>query len=196
MRSKFKGSCCRYERAISDIDLALRFNCASQPAYRLLEVKAYCLWSTNEPDQAKAELAKCQESLLNDSGLQGKKLKSAQDRIAKLCADCAKTCSAKELDNPECARRDGMTLASPNPLLESLSASLETRYSPQQGRFVVATQDIRPGDLIAVDNPYAHFLDKSWTKKLCWRCMANLEAPIPCNNCAGVLYCSQHCKSK
>ncbi|CAB4064363.1 unnamed protein product [Lepeophtheirus salmonis] len=71
--------------------------------------------------------------------------------------------------------------------------SVSIGHSPTQGRFTYANRDINPGEIIAVDEPYVKQLDKEHIKTHCWHCLGRAPLPIPCDNCSGVMFCSDVC---
>lgn len=81
-------------------------------------------------------------------------------------------------------------------IIFSFSSSVEVRYSPGQGRFCVAARDVAAGELIALDSAYASMLDREEARALCWNCFQALLAPVPCQGCSGVLFCSFECEKK
>ena len=46
----------------------------------------------------------------------------------------------------------------PHPVFPALSSKVEMCYSPTQGRYVVAGEDIKVGDFICTEKPYAAVL--------------------------------------
>lgn len=81
-----------------------------------------------------------------------------------------------------------------HPVFPSLSKKLEMRYSPTQGRYVVAAEDIKVGDYLCTEKPYAAVLLWEEFGTHCQNCFLVTKAPIPCTNCSGVVFCSSDCR--
>lgn len=63
----------------------------------------------------------------------------------------------------------------------SASAGIEVKYSPQKGRYVVANRDIKIGQTLFVEKPFAFvLLDHDKTANLCENCCRPYnDIPIP-----------------
>ncbi|CAL4084916.1 unnamed protein product, partial [Meganyctiphanes norvegica] len=85
-----------------------------------------------------------------------------------------------------------------NPSFPSFSDGITARYSKHKGRHIVATRDIRPGELIAADKAYStcNILDdEDVVHTICCVCLARTPTPLPCPQCTMVVFCSESCKS-
>ncbi|KAF7286825.1 hypothetical protein GWI33_003882 [Rhynchophorus ferrugineus] len=82
-----------------------------------------------------------------------------------------------------------------NPLIQSASKSVEIKYTPEEGRFVVASRDIKPGDLIANEKPLFSIITNEFHIH-CHECLKICYNLIPCERCTQALYCSQNCKKE
>ncbi|XP_023937250.1 SET and MYND domain-containing protein 4 [Bicyclus anynana] len=71
---------------------------------------------------------------------------------------------------------------------------LEVVYSAEMGRHVIAKEDIKVGEVLAVEDPYFRLLLKS--QLLCWcsYCLSRQMNLLPCDSCSLALYCSTECK--
>ena len=83
------------------------------------------------------------------------------------------------------------SMAQQHPKFPSFSDAISVQYDPQgvRGRYCVASRDIEPGELVAVETPFVWMLDKDSTKAHCWHCFRSVLAPVPCSNCAGRYSC-------
>ena len=101
----------------------------------------------------------------------------------------------------------------------SLSAKLEVRHSPEKGRYVVAKEAIEFGERLAVLQPNVACVSDASDLCQCHHCMQRFHlnkgsgmsffciftfkleflfyftVSLPCNNCSGVLYCSESCRN-
>ncbi|KAJ9581406.1 hypothetical protein L9F63_023421, partial [Diploptera punctata] len=75
------------------------------------------------------------------------------------------------------------------------SDCVEIKYSPEMGRYISATRDIKVGDVLAVEKPFASELDPKYFETHCYNCLRRCEALLPCCFCSLVMYCSEECRS-
>lgn len=87
-------------------------------------------------------------------------------------------------------------LESENPMIPGLSDAVELRYSDKFGRYMCATRDIKPGELLVMQKPYAKIVNTEMRYKFCWFCAEQTWASLPCDNCSEVVYCSEICREK
>lgn len=85
-------------------------------------------------------------------------------------------------------------LNGPNSEFPHASAALELRYSCHKGRYVVTNQDVKQGDVLFVEKPYAFVVLPDQNKVHCHNCSRSLIAPLPCRHCADVLFCCEKCE--
>merc|ERR1719336_2847346 len=81
-----------------------------------------------------------------------------------------------------------------NPRLPSASSAIDLHFSPERGRYFVATQDLGPGDVILREEPYAAVLESVFRVNHCAHCLKKTPTPIPCFECATVQYCCESCR--
>ncbi|XP_015754970.1 PREDICTED: LOW QUALITY PROTEIN: SET and MYND domain-containing protein 4-like [Acropora digitifera] len=76
------------------------------------------------------------------------------------------------------------------------SQLLEINCTSSQGRFLKASDDIRAGDTLISESPYAAVLLPENALTHCACCFQALVAPFRCHHCCEVLYCSPSCREK
>ncbi|XP_044006082.1 SET and MYND domain-containing protein 4-like [Aphidius gifuensis] len=81
-----------------------------------------------------------------------------------------------------------------NPMIPGLSDAVTLKYSDEFGRHMIATKDIKPGDVLSVQKPYASIINASMKYELCWHCGKQTWSGLPCNNCPDVIFCSKTCQ--
>ena len=69
-------------------------------------------------------------------------------------------------------------------------------FSPDRGRYIVAKRDIKPGEVILVERPYASVLVPEYRWSHCHHCMSRTVSTIPCTQCSSALYCNETCRSQ
>lgn len=80
-----------------------------------------------------------------------------------------------------------------NENLYNASKSIKLVESPDKGRFVVTNDFIKTGDTLLVEDPIAACLVPDFFGSHCHNCFAKLFAPIPCEFCSGLAFCSTQC---
>ncbi|KAJ8946919.1 hypothetical protein NQ314_008718 [Rhamnusium bicolor] len=83
-----------------------------------------------------------------------------------------------------------------NALIDAASDALEIQINEKFGRHIVATKDIKIGDVIAVEKPFAHLLFPKNRWLHCHECLNLCYNMIPCGECTTALYCSKECRTK
>jgi len=84
----------------------------------------------------------------------------------------------------------------PNSRLPSASLGIDLQFSPDKGRFFIATKDLSPGDVILKEEPYAAVLETVFRVNHCAYCLKKTSTPIPCFECATVQFCSEFCRDE
>ncbi|XP_050450117.1 SET and MYND domain-containing protein 4-like isoform X2 [Cataglyphis hispanica] len=86
------------------------------------------------------------------------------------------------------------TIESHNDEVPCALDAVAIKYSTHYGRHVIATRDIHPGEVIAVEKPYALLLTQQNIQTHCSNCLKVCWANIPCNYCTYAMYCSEECR--
>ena len=83
----------------------------------------------------------------------------------------------------------------PNEKYPNASMSLKVCYDSGLGRRTVADRDIKVGDIVMSEVPFAAImLPGEYAGKHCYQCFAATDAPVPCSQCSSVLFCSRECR--
>ncbi|KRT85673.1 SET domain-containing protein, partial [Oryctes borbonicus] len=80
-----------------------------------------------------------------------------------------------------------------NSLIECACAKVTIRDSKALGRYVVATETIQIGEVVAVERPYAHVLLENCLQEHCYWCLKLGYSWKPCDNCVYAMFCSNDC---
>ncbi|KAJ9591990.1 hypothetical protein L9F63_001502, partial [Diploptera punctata] len=75
------------------------------------------------------------------------------------------------------------------------SDCVEIKFSSEMGRYMSATRDIKPGDVLVVEKPFASILNSENLETHCYKCLRRCEALLPCCFCSNVMYCSEECRT-
>jgi hypothetical protein len=91
-------------------------------------------------------------------------------------------------DAPEIRRAAELQLKvdDPSPLLPNCSSALEPRYDPVKGRYLVASRDIIPGEVLMCEKPAVKILFRDYWDTHCQKCLKVADACVPCDFCSKV----------
>ncbi|XP_066953505.1 SET and MYND domain-containing protein 4-like isoform X2 [Macrobrachium rosenbergii] len=87
-------------------------------------------------------------------------------------------------------------LKDPNPCIPALSSSVKVSHWPNKGRGLVATRDIKPGEVLSVERAFAVVLGQELLATNCSTCTHKCVNPLPCPGCSQVVFCSRSCQVK
>lgn len=107
------------------------------------------------------------------------------DKLAKLNEREQKCLKLME-QNVETDRLSFFKLSHPaNEKIPFIASCIKLRESEKFGRYVITTSDLKPGDIIAIDEPIYKFVDVEVRQRRCAHCMKSNELSlIPCESCA------------
>lgn len=84
-----------------------------------------------------------------------------------------------------------------NPKIPIIVNCLELKQNAQYGRHVVTNEDLKVGDIIAIDTPFCTALGEGLQYERCDNCcMEAARNLLPCNVCIGVMYCGEKCRDE
>ena len=79
------------------------------------------------------------------------------------------------------------------------SRKVVVREEEGRGRFLVASEALSPGELLAADSPGAmRLLERGREGGHCWHCLATVAAggAVPCQGCSAVVFCCGGCRGE
>ena len=68
--------------------------------------------------------------------------------------------------------------------------------SGARGRHVITEQEVKPGELLFSENPFASVQLAEHSATHCHHCYAKLQVPFPCTRCTQPRYCSETCRDE
>ncbi|CAL4060325.1 unnamed protein product [Meganyctiphanes norvegica] len=208
----------QHEKCISDINRAIQLGYPKLNQCKILERKAKCYIALNKPQQARTILEEYLNTVGN-SNIDSQKCTDINVSIRKLINECNKhdILNEESVNHTKKIFSDIRKMSSltndelifeyntpPPPLLTAKNANipslcdgLKVHYTPHQGRFIVATRDIKPGEVLAVEPGYVtavNIKDPHALQTFCFLCLQRTAAPLPCPECAMVVFCSEKCR--
>ncbi|CAL4126036.1 unnamed protein product, partial [Meganyctiphanes norvegica] len=205
----------QYRQCIYDIDTALKLGYYNVNNCDILERKMKCLFALNETQEARDVLEECINYLMfcNLSGTEYETKKMSLLKYRHKSYDYSKhsrnrrnsfhaygnirNISDEDLVFAYQTPPPPSLVGFENPSIPALSNALRMQYTPQQGRFLIATRDILPGEVLAVEKGYVtsvNIKDPVALQTYCCTCLAHCAAPLPCPECAMVVFCSENCR--
>lgn len=155
------------------------------------------------PEQLKGELLKRKEKCINliEQDKQGKRddnddnvtgegtsydrsIEIKREEAAKKYIDDTKRLLVAKLSYPA------------NPKVPFLIDCLEMRESDEFGRCIMTTRALKPGDIVAIEDPFCEKMAAEMRYVRCEYCLREeYRSLIPCDKCTAVMYCSESCRS-
>lgn len=91
-----------------------------------------------------------------------------------------------------CSRR---TLSlTPNSRIPFIGERLELKQSKRYGKYIVTNQDLKPGQIICMEDPYATAVAREFIYQRCANCLKeNGLNLLPCRLCTTAMFCSETC---
>lgn len=83
-----------------------------------------------------------------------------------------------------------------NPQIVGASSAIELKYSENYGRHIVATKDIKVGEVVFVQKAYALINSRHLWYSYCWYCSKRTWSSVSCETCVHVIYCNEDCRDK
>lgn len=104
----------------------------------------------------------------------------------------------EEVKDPEDDPRDYFKLTyPPNPKIPFMVDCLEMRKSEKYDRGIYTTRDLKPGDIVAIEEPILFRMFCSGQYNCCCLCMkVSMMNLIPCLKTASMMFCSEECRTK
>jgi len=193
-RSAVLFQLCLYLECIQDIDRALDLKYPDNLRAKLYLRKTECLMSLGNhtvEDMLKEAQHWLDKMSLDDTnrGKLAAKLDVLRNKTVQTEIDTANR-KAKTVEPSALP-----TIESHNNEVPCASDAVAIKYNEHYGRYVVATRNIHPGEVIAVEKPYSLILMQENIRTHCSNCLRVCWANIPCNYCTYAMYCSEECRN-
>ena len=192
----------QYTECLKGIELALKNGYPGNLRYKLFDRQGKCFVELGKFDEAMRCFGKAKQAL-NESKLDSKKMDTwCKDLEMELCRIYENEKSVEQTSNDKSVFSGLVELPKlshgRNSKFVSASCAIDIVTSHVTGRHPVATQDIKVGDILVIEKPFASVLLPRHVTSHCYHClrlMANI-IPIPCCQCSMVRYCSESCANQ
>ncbi|XP_023941047.2 SET and MYND domain-containing protein 4 [Bicyclus anynana] len=176
----------RPEAALEDLKIALKERLPARMRSEYYWRMGHCYKGAGEPTRAKVSYELAGRLLGNNE--------QAKAQLAKDIESLDYTSTPKHHHKPEVYVTGGAKLNLP-----SLSKKVKVIEEKDKGRFAIADENVKVGDILLVDRPYAACLLSEYYGSHCLHCFQRLEncddgAPVWCPNCSGVAFCTTKCR--
>merc|ERR1719221_277265 len=193
-----------YQLCIRDITRAFNYSYPNNLMYKLFERKSRCQRALKDFARA-LESMKEAEMWMKYSTLSETKSASFKKDISKqieFLAEKVNSMTMEEIENMKnfgpqvsgCLAKPPPTMSEPNPCLPCARTDVKIKYHPDKGRYLVAENDISPGEMLLVEKPYSSILLPEYYSSHCQTCYQRVLAAMPCWCCSKVRFCSDECR--
>ncbi|KAJ8681664.1 hypothetical protein QAD02_017456 [Eretmocerus hayati] len=186
----------QYEACVSDIKLALKNGYPFNILYKLHLRAAQSYSKLQQRGHMEEILNDLKNYLANNHILPEDKKKEIEDQMNRLFMEARSIKNHIRVDQidislPELAFGDHLNFS-------YASAALDLKFSGEKGRYVISNRDIRKGQVLFVEKPFAFvLLDHQSSGTICANCCKLRGfSPIPCKRCTSTVYCSSLCQDE
>ncbi|XP_046987699.1 SET and MYND domain-containing protein 4-like [Schistocerca americana] len=181
---------------LKDIDLAFKYRYPANLHYKLLERKGKCFLRMNRFEDAFETFTGALKAL-ELASLPAEKCQSVKKQIIELQGKTESRNAATEKPylfslQQKLPRK---TYQESNEIVCACDA-VEIKYSQDMGRYIQASTNLNPGDVIAIERPFASVLLDDAYYTHCYNCLLRCNALIPCETCSMVMFCSDECRNE
>ncbi|XP_047469829.1 SET and MYND domain-containing protein 4-like [Penaeus chinensis] len=195
----------QYSLCLRDIGLALRLGYPKRLRYKLISRWAKCLIALKRDREAEQLLNAALEGL-GSLPCDDLTLASAKVSLLMVRQTCKNSGSSRKgspslsLDALALVKEEEFKVPSLNNNINwsapALSSAVKVAYSRTKGRHLLATRDIKPGELLCSEKSFATVLNPE-IRGNCAHCLVDYGSVIiPCPDCTEVLFCSLKCQQE
>jgi len=186
-----------FDLALDDIELAFQMGYPDDLAYKLYDRRAKSLLPFKRMKEAEAAYKQALQFLDKAKKLdKDKKLQVQKDIMQAL--NFFKNAPTSMKNEPELdvhPKPDVPTIPKTNPLYPVMSDAVNFKYEEDRGRFAVASRDITVGEVVTVEKAVVSHMLPEYMGRNCTHCFKSMKAPLPCNTCTKVMFCSVKCRT-
>lgn len=189
-RSAVLYSLRKYKLCLRDIDRIYDVYPVSLK-YKLQERKGKCWMKLGSSEKAKANFMEALVALSENDALN-----SCHKRIEDHLKELNREYKDSSMNDSDFENENNLLIPQlpiKNLRVPSASECLRVKYSKEMGRYIVADCDVKPGEILIVENPYASILMPEFYATHCYHCFTRCLSLVPCEHCASAMFCSVEC---
>uniref|UniRef100_A0A336KZJ6 Protein-lysine N-methyltransferase SMYD4 n=1 Tax=Culicoides sonorensis TaxID=179676 RepID=A0A336KZJ6_CULSO len=181
-----------YELAIADINRAEN-GFPSETIYKLIDRKSKCYMHLSDYTNAFMSYVKTIQ-LLNENEKIPVKQRETLLEDAQLHAKYLRRNTLVNIYGYDFDRNTNFP--DENPEDSYINPAYKFDYTDRTGRYAVCKQDIDVGTLLLSETPFCSVVLEKYSRIHCQMCYARPLAPVACDQCSDVVFCSDKCKSQ
>ncbi|XP_072496050.1 SET and MYND domain-containing protein 4 isoform X2 [Notamacropus eugenii] len=203
----------QYETCLEDIERAQMHGYPERLQPKLMLRKAECLVALGRRQEASLAIHDLEQKVAaQQTSTDAPHLQALQRRLYHMKTRGLEDTGPAEADLVAPAHTfKEVTLRTKNERIPSAASSVALCSDPSRGRYLIATKDILPGELLVKEEAFVSVLNPGETLWLrlgpeakrdsraahgdlhCHCCLKPIVASIPCQGCSYAKYCSQQC---
>ncbi|XP_001504392.4 SET and MYND domain-containing protein 4 isoform X1 [Equus caballus] len=202
----------QYETCLEDIVRAQMHGYPERLQPKMMLRKAECLVLLGRLQEASQTISDLESSFAAKPTLAASQFQILQRTLCRLKMKIQKKENLTETVSAALTKAfEDMDLREENKQISGASASVSLCTDPFKGRYLIATKDILPGELLVKEDAFVSVLnpaevlplhlglESKWDTRVtngdlyCHRCLKRSLAPVPCDGCSYAKYCSQEC---
>lgn len=181
-----------YELAVSDI-LRAEKNFPQETVYKLIDRKAKCF--VHIGDYPKALLAYLRTyQLVSENDKIPVKQKQVLLDEAKVLSKYLRKNSLVNIYGYDFSQP--ITFSAESPEDSYVNPGYAFEYTERTGRYAVCKEDLDVGTLLLSETPFCSVVLEKYSQIHCQMCYARPLAPVACDQCSDVIFCSDKCKAQ
>ncbi|KAJ8683059.1 hypothetical protein QAD02_018851 [Eretmocerus hayati] len=203
-RSDFSFQLNLIPESIEDLDRILTLGCAENLKLKILFRKAECLFKNyNELEESDIDdIVEKIADLALDNGLKNsftEKIRQHKSSLYKRIPNYNEELKDALKYINDCAekeKRKKFIRIDFQDTIPCASKAISIEYDKYYGRKVIANDEIRPGQVLAVEKMHSFALEPSAFYSHCSHCAKVAWTSVPCDHCSYSVYCSDKCKEE
>ncbi|KOC67549.1 SET and MYND domain-containing protein 4 [Habropoda laboriosa] len=184
----------RYDDCIKDIELAIKLNYPKELHYKLYLRAVQCYLKLGKQHLAEKMLSKIHEIIHDPDYIAPSMRGSIEKKISEvsLTKPCTQNVAQSVTDLLKLKSQIGFK---ENINFPHASITINKKCNKELGRYVVANEFIKKGDILFLEKPAAFvLLNHDSLNELCQNCnCSNRDIPISCPTCLNTFYCNEKC---
>ncbi|XP_037349376.1 SET and MYND domain-containing protein 4 isoform X2 [Talpa occidentalis] len=205
----------QFETCLKDIIRAQMHGYPERLQPKMMLRKAECLVTLGRLQEASQTISDLESNFISKPTLEPTQFQKMQRNLCHLKMKIQEKENLTETFPATLTKTfEDMNLREENGQISGASSSVSLHTDPLKGRYLIATKDILPGELLVKEDafvsvltpgempPLHHGLESKWDTTItngdlyCHRCLKHTLATVPCDGCSYAKYCSQECMMK